>query len=206
MKNFTRKRSNTKRNAGESKRTVAIVRSLLSTNLERKVSSVSGIGVAVATGGAVIPVTNSIVNGDDIFQRTGTIIKLTRIRALYRGTAVTTSSSVRFILFRDMLNLGAFPVPSSLLPSGTWISQYSDTRKLQQHRFKILHDITMDLNIAGQNVITKQFDIPVKGLVYYNGLTAVATAEGPGSVYLLVIGNAISTAYDYTIQTMYTDA
>jgi hypothetical protein len=77
---------------------------------------------------------------------------------------------------------------------------------MQQHRFKILKDHTMDLNIAGQAVVTKQFDLPVKGTVMYNGATAVSGAEGPGSVYLLVIGTTATTLCDYTVQIVFTDA
>lgn len=190
----------------QEQRIATVARQVFNNHVEKKVFSVSTVGLAVATGGTMIDVTNGIIEGDDLSNRSGTAIKLVRIRALYRGTAVTTSSSVRFILFRDMLNQGSTPSTVNLLPAGNWISQYSDTREIQQHRFKILHDVTLDLSIAGENVKTRQYDIPVSGTTYYNGATAVAASNGPGAIFCLIIGNAISTATDHTIQLVFTDA
>jgi len=184
----------------------AIARNVLASQIENKVSSISAIGTAIVTTGNMINVTNNIIQGDDISQRSGTAIKLKRFRLLFRGTASATSASVRFILLRDMFNQGTTPAVSNILPATNWISQYADTREMQQHRFKIITDVMMDLNIAGENVITRQYDIPVKGTVYYNGPAAVSTDNGQGAVFLLVIGNSVLTAYDYTVQTVFTDA
>lgn len=197
------RRRSTKR---KSNSTVAIVKSVLNSTLERKVYSQNAVATAVVTAGVVIPITNNIIEGDDIANRQGTVIRLARIRALFRGVSAGVSSSVRFILFRDMLNLQAFPTVGTLLPAVNWISQYADTRQIQQHRFKILHDLTLDLPLAGENVKTRQIDIPVKGTVSYNGTAAGATSEGPGAVLLLVIGSANTTNYDYTVQVIFTDA
>ena len=189
----------------KNQQTLAIVKAYMRNTLEKKVFSVSAVGTAITTAGVVIPITNGIIEGDDIANRQGTVINLLRSRILLRAVG-TASHSQRFILFRDMLNLQAFPTTNLLLPTGTWISQYSDVREMQQHRFKIIKDITMDLNVAGRNVVTKEYDIPLKGKVFYNGATAVAASEGPGAYYLLVIGSAVSGSYDYTIQTVFNDA
>jgi len=183
-----------------------LVRQVIDSRIERKVFSITGGGIPVVLAGNVINVTNGIVEGDDISNRQGTVIRLTRMRILYRATASTTSSSIRFILFRDMFNQGTTPATTDLLPAATWISQYADTREIQQHRFKILNDIMLDLEIAGSNVKTRQYDMPVKGVVAYNGATAIASPNGFGANFLLVIGNAVTTQYDYTIQTVFTDA
>ena len=189
----------------KNQQTLAIVKAYMRNTLEKKIFSVTAVGTAITTAGVVIPLTNGIIEGDDIANRQGTVINLLRSRILLRAVG-TASHSQRFILFRDMLNLQAFPTVGLLLPSGTWISQYADTREMQQHRFKIIKDVTMDLNVAGRNVITREFDIPLKGKVYYNGAIAGATSEGPGAYYLLVIGSAVSGSYDYTIQTVFNDA
>lgn len=184
----------------------AIARAVVNSKLERKNNTVANNGVNVSTAGTVVPVTNGITEGDDVFQRSGTVINLARIRFLMRGTAVTSSSSIRFILFRDMINTGVFPTVSLLLSSANWTSQYASTTQMQQHRFKILHDATLDLSINGEAVKTKQLDMAVKGQVMFNGATAVSSAEGPGAVYLLIIGNTATTLYDYTVQVVFTDA
>lgn len=183
-----------------------IARRVFDRRVEKKVYSQSVVGASITTAGATLAISVGIVEGDDVFNRSGTAVRLTKVRALFRGTAVTTSSSARFIIFRDMLNNGTTPAPSELLPSGTWISQYADTREMQQNRFHIIKDVTMDLNIAGQNVVTKQYDINMDGKVFYNGINNAATSNGKGALFLLVIGNAVSTAYDYTMQLVFTDA
>jgi len=185
--------------------TLAIVKSYLDSTLERKVFSVSVVGTAITTAGLVIPITNGIVEGDDIANRQGTVINLQRIRMLLRAQG-TASCSVRYILFRDMLNQGVTPNVGTLLPTGTWISQYADTRQIQQHRFKIIKDVTFDLNVAGRNTVTRQFDLAMKGKTIYNGATAVPGSDGPGAIYLLVIGSSASGSYDYTVQVRFSDA
>lgn len=183
-----------------------IARRVFDSRVEKKVYSQTVVGASVTTAGATLAISVGIVEGDDIFNRSGTVVRLKKVRALFRGTAVTTSSSIRFIIFRDMLNTGTTPAPSELLPSGTWISQYADTREMQQKRFQIIKDTTMDLNIAGQNVVTRQYDINMDGNCFYNGITNAATSNGRGALFLLVIGNAVSSAYDYTMQLVFTDA
>ena len=183
-----------------------IARKVFDRRVEKKVYSQTAEGASIVTTGAMLGMSVGIVEGDDIANRSGTVIRLTKIRALFRGTAVTTSSSVRFILFRDMQNQGTNPSPADLLPTSTWISQYADTREMQQHRFHIIKDVTMDLNIAGQNVVTKQYDINLDGKVFFNGAALATTSNGKGALFLLVIGNAVSSAYDYTVQMVFTDA
>jgi hypothetical protein len=202
----SKKMAQRKSGVSQEARISALVRRAFDKRVEKKVSSSTAVGTSIVTTGTVHAISVNIVEGDDVFNRSGTVIRLARVRALFRGTAVTTSSSVRFILFRDMLNQGTTPSASELLPASTWISQYSDVRMMQQQRFHILKDVTMDLNIAGQNVVTKQYDLPLDGKVFFNGVTNAAASNGKGALFLLVIGNAISSAYDYTIQMVFTDA
>lgn len=184
----------------------AMVAKIIDKRVEHKSITATAVGTSIVLAGAVVVLTNPIVEGDEVNNRTGTMIRLSRIRVLYRGTSVTTSSSVRFILFRDMFNAGTTPAASDVLPAGNWISHYSDVRQIQQKRYHIIHDVTMDLPIAGENVKTLVFDLPLTGKVFYNGATAVASSNGKGALCLLVIGNATSTAYDYDTQLVYTDA
>jgi hypothetical protein len=102
-------RKMTTRKVGSEKRMRAIARSVVSNQLERKNNTVAATSVNATTAGAIVPISNGITEGDDVFQRSGTVIRLARIRLLLRGTAVTTSGSLRYILFRDMLSQQAFP-------------------------------------------------------------------------------------------------
>jgi hypothetical protein len=198
----TRARRGAARNTPSVASTVKLV---IAEMAEKKVYIQSAVATSVVTTGTVINVSNNILEGDELNQRTGQVIRLKRLRFLFRGTAVTTSASVRFVLLRDMLNTGTTPAVTDFLSSNNWISAYRDNRQIQQNQFKVIKDLTMDLNIAGENILTKQYDMMVKGVINYNGPSATASANGPGSLFLLVIGNSITTAYDYTIQVVYTD-
>ena len=199
-------RKNRNGNGKQDNKIASIARKVFEKRVEKKVFSTQANSATSATTGTVINLTNGIIEGDDLTQRSGTVIRLARLRMLYRGTAVTTSSSLRFILFRDMFNQGTTPTVIELLPAANLTSQYSDVREIQQHRFHIIHDHMMDINVNGRTIVTKQFDLNIEGKVYYNGTTAVATANGRGSLFLLVIGATNNSVYDVTAQVVFTDA
>jgi hypothetical protein len=117
----------TTRKVGSEKRMRAIARSVVSNQLERKNNTVAATSVNATTAGAIVPISNGITEGDDVFQRSGTVIRLARIRLLLRGTAVATSGSLRYILFRDMLAQQAFPTVPLLLSGSNLTSQYAST-------------------------------------------------------------------------------
>lgn len=199
-------RKNRNGNGSQDNRIANIARKVFDKRVEKKVWSVQLNSTTSSITGVVHSLTLGIIEGDDITNRSGTVIRLARLRMLYRGAAVTTSSSLRFILFRDMFNQGTLPSVVELLPANNLTSQYSDVREMQQNRFHIVHDHMMDVNVNGRTVVTKQFDLNIEGKVYYNGTTAVATANGRGALFLLVIGATNNSVYDVTSQVIFTDA
>jgi len=183
-----------------------IARRVLMNTAEKKVKSINASGANTGVAGTVINLTNGIVEGDDIFDRSGTKIFVSKIEARFRATAVINSQTTRFIIFRDLFNQGTTPAVSDVLPVATVTSHYSDTRYVQQKRIVILDDWVVDVNIAGEAVKTRKFGRQNAGAVYYNGATAVAGSNGKGSIFLLVIGTAATGTYDYDITMVFNDS
>lgn len=178
----------------------------LETRQERKVSSTQASGVGISSAGTVINLTNSIIEGNDINQRSGTTIRVTRqaFRMIFR--AITNDQSARFIIFRDLFNTGTTPTVTEVLPTTGILSHFSDTREIQQRRYHILLDRMIDCSVAGPSILSDSAILNFKGNVYYNGSTAVASANGRGAIFLLVIGSLSTGTYDYDWQGTYSDA
>lgn len=184
----------------------ALVRSAMLEMQEHKVRSVQQSSVVISSAGAVINLTNGIVEGDDVNMRSGTTIKMLKQHFRFAFNVVGIDQSARFIIFADMLNQGTTPTVTEVLPTTGYLSHYSDIRQIQQKRFKILLDSTLDVSVAGPSRVTRRGDINYKGKVYYNGTTAIASANGLGSIFLLVIGSLSTGTYDYDWQGVYTDS
>lgn len=159
---------------------------------------------ANATAGSVVNLTNGIIQGDDIVQRSGDQIRIRTHKLTVRASAVAASQTFRFIWFRDNMNRGTTPTVLELLNTASFMSQYNPV-SLQQKRFTIIRDVTLDCSLAGEAIKSKSLTSPGT-LVNYNGATAVAASNGPGAIFLLEIGDAITGLYDLSYEPVYTDA
>lgn len=157
-----------------------------------------------ATAGTVNNLTNGIIQGDDINQRSGDQIRIRSHRLLVRASAVTVNQTFRFIWFRDNMNRGTTPTVTEVLNSANFMSQLNPA-PLQQKRFTILADFQLDCNVAGEAIKSRDTRLP-GGSVFYNGQTAVAAANGPGALFLLEIGDSLTGLYDFSYEPIYTDA
>lgn len=173
---------------------------------EKKVYSTQLSGATVSPTGFVISLSTFVVEGADINQRSGTTIRALHQTFKYTLSTSTVSQSARFIIFRDLFNTGTTPTVTEVLPTTGMLSHFSDTREIQQRRYHILLDKIVDVSIAGDAIKTNRAEIGFKGNVQYNGSTAVATANGRGAIFLLVIGNSNTAVYDYDWQLHYTDS
>jgi hypothetical protein len=190
----------------QSKPSAALIRQVITSMAEPKVLSFAQAIQTVSSGGVIISLSNIIVEGDDIFNRVGTKVRLLRQTLKFRFSAVATNQSCRFILFRDMLNTGNTPAVTDVLPGGTYQSHFSDVRQIQQRRYSILHDETIDCSINGETVKSADYiEIKKTGVIRYNGATAVPTANGPGAIFLLIIGSSSTGQYDYDWQMVFND-
>lgn len=160
----------------------------------------------VATTGAVINLSNTIVQGDNYNNRSGNTIRLYHQKLLIESSAVTTSSTNRYILVRDMENNGVTPAVTDILDAASYIAGYSSLETVQQHRFVILKDWVTNNNINGEQRTSLSYTNSQPSKVHYNGPTAIASANGKGALFLLVIGSGSTALYDFSWQGFYTDS
>ncbi len=159
----------------------------------------------ISNTGTVVNISNNIVQGDDISTRTGNQVRALRQWLYVRFTALVTSQSARIIWFKDNTNRGTTPAVTELLQSATITSPYAPA-SMQQRRFTIFKDFTLDCNIAGEAIKSREFHHVKRHMIYYNGAAAVATANGPGATFLLIIGNDSSGQWDAGAEIQYLDA
>lgn len=157
-----------------------------------------------ATAGVVNNLTNGIVQGDDINQRSGDVIRIVNHTLKIRASAVTVSQTFRFIWFRDNMNRGTTPTVVEVLNTANFMSQYAPA-PLQQKRFTIIKDVFLNCNLAGESIKSRSFTLPGTE-VFYNGATSVAASNGPGALFLLTIGDSITGLFDFSYEPVYTDA
>jgi len=157
-----------------------------------------------ATAGTVINLTNGIVQGDDINQRSGDQIRIRSHKLYVRASAITVNQTFRFVWFRDNMNRGTTPSVTEVLNTANFMSQLNPA-SLQQKRFTILADFMLDCNVAGESIKSRYSEQP-GSVVFYNGATGVAASNGPGAIFLLEIGDSITGLYDLSYEPIYTDA
>lgn len=186
--------------------TASQVKSILEGIAEKKVLSVAQTTQTISSSGTVINLTNSIVEGDDIYNRSGTKVKILSQLIRFRFSAVSTNQSARFLLVKDNINTGTTPTVIDILPTASWQSHYSDVRTIQQNRFTILHDETLDVSINGEAVKSVYKRFTRKYPVFYNGATAVSSSNGKGATFLVVIGSSSTGIFDYDWQGVFNDS
>lgn len=184
----------------------ALVRKAMLGLAETKVYSTQAITQTVSNTGVVSNISNGIIEGDDIANRSGTRITVRKLRLYYRCFAVGASQTFRFILFRDLFNQGTTPGVVDLLPAVTWYSQYSDIHQIQQKRFHIIDDWIADSNLTGNLIRSREKNITLQAPIFYNGTTGVAASNGKGAMFLLVIGSSSTGTFDWSVQLDYNDS
>jgi len=177
-----------------------VVTQVLNDRIEHKEFAFSGSTSAdFSTSGLVYPITQNVVQGDDIIQRSGDQIILERLTVsvnLINNTAALNSSFVgRVVVFSDDMSLSALPAVTDVLDTANYLSGYNNVN-VQKRRFKILHDKMYDV-VAETNRQSITFSIikKLRHKVYYNGATNANSALGRGQVYILYIASAASATH-----------
>lgn len=182
-----------------------LIEKALNKRAERKNYINQQLSNVVATTGAVINLSNNIIQGDNYNNRSGNTIRLMYQKLLIECSAIINSSTNRFILVRDMENNGVTPAVTDILDAASYIAGYSSLETVQQHRFTILKDWVTNNNINGEQRTSLTYTNAQPAKVFYNGTTAVASANGKGAIFLLVIGSGSTAVYDFSWQGFYTD-
>lgn len=172
--------------------------------LEHKRFALVSVNNSNTTAGIVNNLSNGIIQGDDINQRSGDQIRIKSHRLMVRSSAITVNQTFRFIWFRDNMNRGTTPTVLEVLNTASFMSQLAPA-PLQQKRFTILADFQLDCNVAGEAIKSHVMNISGSN-VFYNGATAVAASNGPGALFLLEIGDSITGLFDFSYEPIYTDA
>ncbi|AAA69584.1 coat protein [Satellite tobacco necrosis virus 2] len=196
----------TKRQSKQSNRksVASQVRSIVESMAEQKRFAFLTNTNTVTTAGTVINLSNNIVQGDDLVNRTGDQIKTIHQTLLTRCTGITNSQSFRFIWFRDNTNRGTTPAVTEVLDSASITSQYNPTT-FQQKRFTVFQDFMLDTSIVGRVIVHRTAVDKKRRAIFYNGAASVAASNGPGATFVLVIGSHATGQYDVTAEIVYLD-
>lgn len=185
-----------------------VARSVLDSRAEHKRLD-EFISVNSTTAGAVTPLTQTIIQGDDLSQRTGNRIILSHLRMFFTTTnllAAGNPSNLRVILFADRLNTGSVPAVTDVLASADYSDGYN-TLSLQASRFKIYLDTCL-VTVSGQmnHTLTKEYNFRMRDSVQYNGATNAAASNGRGALFILFIDrSAAACQYRVGFTLTYTD-
>nr|WRQ64674.1 structural protein [Riboviria sp.] len=199
-------RARASRNVSSVQQISSIVNRMINSRAEHKVLSKTNLANTTATAGTVINLSNDIIQGDNFDNRSGDTIRVLKTKFKIQFQGVTTDSVNRYIVFRDMQNLGTTPAVTDVLNSASFISGYDGLNVYQQKRFVILKDYSMTNNINGQTLLYDEYTNNTPYKIYYNGATAVASANGKGALFVLVIGSGSTATFNLDVELVYTDS
>jgi len=206
----SRKRNTPSANRIPTRSVGRMVRSLVNQMAETKNYINTQATTLSLVGGAVFPITQHIIEGDELNQRSGRQIALKSIELRLAASIPvgTQFATLRFVLFMDRMNLGAVPVTTDVLDSSTTTSPYAAT-SWQAHRFKILHDSCCPMVFSGADQqIFKKIVVKPKDKVEFNNAADVAGSNFKNSVHLLVLSDtvgALAPSFNFTVSVFYSD-
>lgn len=191
--------------------TINQVKKLIEGQIEHKIYTVETGALTATTTGSVSPITQSIVLGDAIDQRTGNRITLKRYVLRLNASISVNTHSFRYIIFVDTMANGAIPAPTDLLePTGGIITPWSPYQKAnrQAKRFTILRDKVVSMITNGPNEeINHVVSLPMNRHIFYDAATSVPSANGRNSIFVLFLASAsASVAYFFSDELVFTDA
>lgn len=180
---------------------------------ELKALSSSFTAQTGSAAGVVLPITQGIIQGDSLSQRTGNQISLEKFQLFLgatNGNPLTGSAPcvLRFIVFQDTQNIAVLPAVTDVLNSANYYSWFNISLQTQEKRFKILSDHSVTLTNVGSNeVVTHKWDFGSKMIkkVTYFSTTNISSANGKNSLFVLVISSTNVPLYDLGYQVQYLD-
>lgn len=197
-----------------------VVKSILDSKAEHK-QAVFDFSASSLAAGVVTDLTEAIIQGDGVDQRSGNQIVVQQIDFHMTSiAAVEKTSCLRCILFVDRINIGSRPVVTDVLSVANPSSSFAQSGRVQ-NRFKILADFYLKTSsataafVAGSGsgitsglpkVDTCYHKIRLNDKVFYNAATAVAGANGKGAIHMIFIDISDSaTTYRLGMNIAYTD-
>jgi len=146
----------------------------------------------------VLTLLTGISQGTDVGNRVGDVIKVTKISWMGRlalNPSVTSFSTVRMILIRDMENDGAVPSMADMLETiGGSAAVRSPINFLNRKRFSILWDqiFVLDPNTHYSEIL--RGEIVLNKTVRYRGTGNTVAAAAEGAMFWLTISDESANA------------
>jgi hypothetical protein len=141
----------------------------------------------------VLTLLTGLAQGTDVGNRVGDVIKVTKITWYGRlaiGSAVTTFSTARMIMFRDMENSGSVPVLADIMETTTGSSCVrSPLNFLNRKRFSILWDQMVVLDATSRFSEIVRGELTLNKTVRYRGTGNTVAAAAEGTIYWLFISD-----------------
>jgi hypothetical protein len=185
-----------------------VVKSILNARVEHKRAAVI-FSVNSAAAGAITPITQGFVQGDDLGQRTGNVSILERIDYVITSINILAPSRLRVILFVDHLNNGSIPAITDVLTAATPNDAFNPLT-VQSNRFKILQDYYLltvgPPTTSSKHVNAKHYHLRPNQKVHYNAATNVAGANGKGAVFMIFLDTGANCTYSVGMNLTFSDA
>jgi hypothetical protein len=182
--------------------------SVLKSVAEKKVSILSATGQAASSTGLIWALTQAIIQGDSVFTRDGSQIRLeqTHLKLEVFMPTAAIAASTRFIVFSDSMNNGSLPAVLDVLNTAALLSPFSVNQQLT-NRFKVHADVVKSFTAGGiQQVV---FDImkPINKVISYNASGDTAAANGKNSLFMLVITDLVTNVplYNFSCSNRFYD-
>lgn len=167
-------------------------------NIEEKfyVSDLSVSAVQTPT----ITHVSGIAQGTDISGRIGDSIKIQHLTLRGRiavNAAVTTWSSYRLLLLRDMSCSGVAPSATDIFQAvATTVTTRSCINYINRQRFGLLLDEYGTVDPGSNKCDTFLFDIPLDKHVFYKGSTNTVSDADRGSLFLVAVSDEPTNGVD----------
>ena len=184
-----------------------MIRGALVSVQETKVRNTLLTGQTAAIAGTVWAITQGIVQGDTISQRSGSVIVVKKLGVSLNAFITTVTAALRVIVVSDTHANSAIPTVSDVLDSASYLAGRNGIN-IQNKRFNFLYDRRHSMCAGGSNQqLSLELDFPLRTRVAYTGTTDVAAANGTNSFYFIILADtAALVTYSFNFHMQYTDS
>ncbi len=179
-----------------------IVKDVLYNTAEHKYYTTQvALGAASSNAGTVLALTQGLIEGDTIENRSGRQIKHihSQMRISVNLPAIALTGAIRFIWFTDNMNVGSQPTVAQILDTANLTSHYSLT-SVSNKQFTILADHTYSMVVGGSNQhITPVLQSKNQRKILFSGSANLSASNGRGAHFVLIITDAAANTPGYTI-------
>jgi hypothetical protein len=202
-------RNNAKRMPATLKSQVrSIIDGRLNTLSERKLFNFIIGASTSSSAGVIIPVTQSLVTGDGLGDRTGDKITLRHISmsGVLSLPTLAVTGQLRVIVFADTMANGSNPTVANVLISPSTTGRYEPVSRIKR-RFNHFYDQIHSLTVGGQQCTHFKLEIPLELQVYYQDVTNIPGANSKNALYVLVITDSAANqpVYGFDMQLEFSD-